>query len=53
MSGWHDLPVAAPEALARIRWAVIADAAEFRNGEVYEVPMPGVPAAATKLTVGS
>lgn len=39
----------APAALARIRRAVIEAAAEFGNGEGYEVPMPGVLAAATKL----
>jgi len=39
----------APQALERIRRAVIEGAAEFRSGAIYEVPMPGVLAAATKL----
>jgi ubiquinone/menaquinone biosynthesis C-methylase UbiE len=39
----------APEAFRRIREAVVAGAEEFRVGNAYEVPMPAVLAAATKL----
>jgi ubiquinone/menaquinone biosynthesis C-methylase UbiE len=38
-----------PERLARIRQAVVEGAQEFKVGEQYEVPMPAVLAAATKL----
>lgn len=39
----------APEALDRIVTAVIEAAAEFRRPDGYEIPMPAVLAAATKL----